>query len=36
MKWKICQRKNTFPTETLNYLQIDLIYPHQQNDALTI
>ena len=31
-----CQRKNQFHTETLNYLQIFLIYAHQQNDAPNI
>ena len=31
-----CQRKNQFDTETLNYLQIDLIYARQQNDAPNI
>ena len=31
-----CQRKNLFHIETLNYLQIDLIYAHQQNDAPNI
>ena len=32
-KW---QRKKEFHTETLNYLQIDLIYADQQNDAPNI
>ena len=31
-----CQRTNQFYTKTLNYLQIDLIYVYQQNDALSI
>ena len=29
MKWKNFKRKNQFDTETLNYLQIDLVYAHQ-------
>ena len=36
MTWKIFQPKNKFHRENLNYLQIDLIYAHQQNDALAI
>ena len=31
-----CQCKNQFHTEALNYLQTDLIYADQQNDAPNI
>ena len=31
-----CQCKNQLDTETLKYLQIDLIYARQQNDAQNI
>ena len=29
MKWKNFKRKNQFHTETLKYLQSDLVYAHQ-------
>ena len=31
-----CQRTNQFYTKTLNYLEIDLIYAHQQIYSLAI
>ena len=36
MQWKLCQRKNEFHTQTLNYLQMDLVYAHLRNYAPTI
>ena len=36
MKPKICQKKDLFDTQTLNYTEMDLIYEHQKNDASNI